>query len=174
MSLWVDRNRPNTIAKLTLHAEVNVKLFALSQSEDLPHLLFYGPPGAGKKTRVMALLREMYGPGAERIKLEHRTFKTASGKPIEISTLGSNYHIECNPSDVGNNDRFVIQEVIKEIASHSNLNAVASTGGKSFKVVLLTEVDRLSKQAQAGLRRTMEKYSAQCRIILLCNSPSKV
>ena len=41
-------------------------------------------------------------------------------------------------------------------------------------IVLLTEVDRLSKQAQAGLRRTMEKYSSQCRIILMCNSPSKI
>lgn len=40
--------------------------------------------------------------------------------------------------------------------------------------VILTEVDKLSKQAQAGLRRTMEKYSQQCRIILICNSPSKI
>lgn len=32
----------------------------------------------------------------------------------------------------------------------------------------------MSRQAQAGLRRTMEKYSAQCRIILICNSPSKI
>lgn len=41
-------------------------------------------------------------------------------------------------------------------------------------MVLLTEADRLSKQAQAGLRRTMEKYSSQCRIVLLCTSPSKI
>lgn len=121
----------------------------------------------------MALLREIYGIGAERIKLEHRQFKTPSNKVIEITTLGSNYHIECNPSDCGNNDRFVIQEVIKEIASHGTLQAGA-TGAKSFKVVVLTEVDLLSKQAQAGLRRTMEKYSSQCRIFLICNSASKI
>eukprot|EP01032_Pedospumella_encystans_P021205 gene21205-24067_t len=149
MSLWVDKNRPTTLGKLSLHADVNAKLLALSHGEELPHLLIYGPPGAGKKTRVMALMREIYGAGVERIKLEHRTFKTSSGKPIEIGTLGSNYHIECNPSDVGTNDRFVIQEVIKEIASHTNLSTTAQPGSRSFKIVLLTEVDRLSKQAQA-------------------------
>ena len=109
--------------------------------------------------------------------MEHRTFKTSTNKEVEIATLGSNYHIECNPSDAGNSDKFVIQEVIKEIASHSTLqsrNDNSSGVNRSFKVVILTEVDRLSKQAQAGLRRTMEKYSSQCRIILICNSPSKI
>ena len=81
----------------------------------------------------MALLREIYGPGVERIKLEHQSFKNPSNKIIEIVTLGSNYHIECNPSDAGNNDRFVIQEVIKEIASHGNLQSGVS-GGRGFKI----------------------------------------
>jgi replication factor C subunit 3/5 len=47
--------------------------------------------------------------------------------------IGSNYHIECNPSDVGNSDRFVVQEVIKEIAAHGNIQANA-VGSKAFKI----------------------------------------
>jgi replication factor C subunit 3/5 len=129
----------------------------------------------------MALLREMFGPGVERVRLEHRSLKTPSNRTVDVATIGSNYHIECNPSDAGNNDRFVVQEVIKEVASHGVLysgngggDGPSGASARSFKVVVLTEADRLSRQAQASLRRTMEKYSSVCRIVLLCESPSKI
>jgi len=171
MSLWVDKHRPKKLAKLDYHKQQAEHLELLVKGGDFPHLLVYGPPGAGKKTRVMALLRELYGNGVERLRIEHQNFVSPSQKKIEIITIASNYHIEVNPSDVGIYDRVVIQELIKTVASSNQLN---KEGQREFKVVVLTEVDKLTKDAQHALRRTMEKYMATCRVILVTNSTSKV
>lgn len=171
MSLWVDKYRPNSLAKLDFHKNLAVHLKKLAHSKDFPHLMFYGPSGSGKKTRIMCVLRELYGPGTEKLKIQQQTFTTPSNKKVEISIIASNYHIEVNPSDAGIYDRVVIQDLIKTVAQSHQLD---SGSQKEFKVVLLTEVDRLTKDAQHALRRTMEKYTATCRLILYCNSTSKV
>lgn len=171
MSLWIDKHRPSTFSKLTYHLEQSQNLKRLISSGDFPHMLIYGPPGAGKKTRISCLLRELYGASVEKLKLEQQTFLTPSKKKIEISTIGSNYHIEVNPSDAGINDRVVIQGLIKTTAQTHQFD---SSSQKSFKVVVLMETDKLTKDAQHALRRTMEKYVGSCRIILCCNSTSKV
>ncbi|KAL3880339.1 hypothetical protein ACJMK2_032587 [Sinanodonta woodiana] len=171
MSLWVDKHRPTSLNKLDYHKDQASRLKKLVQSGDFPHLLVYGPSGSGKKTRIMCLLRELYGSGVEKLRIEQNSFTTPSKKKIEISTISSNYHIEVNPSDAGNSDRVVIQELIKTVAQ---VNQLETSTQKEFKVVVLTEVDRLTKDAQHALRRTMEKYMATCRLILCCNSTSKV
>jgi len=171
MSLWVDKHRPKRLAKLDYHQEQAEHLGKLVKGGDFPHLLVYGPPGAGKKTRVMCLLREMYGAGVERLRIEHQSYLTPSKRKVEITTIASNYHIEVNPSDCGIYDRVVIQELIKTVAGAHQLN---TEGQREFKVVILTEVDRLTKDAQHALRRTMEKHMATCRVILVTNSTSKV
>ena len=69
--LWVDKYRPNTLDRLD-YDEISQQLKTLASEGSLPHMLFYGPSGAGKKTRIMALLRAIFGPSVQKIKMEHR------------------------------------------------------------------------------------------------------
>jgi replication factor C subunit 3/5 len=174
--LWVDKYRPSKIEDLTYHEDLSQRLDSLAaHPESMPHLFFYGPPGAGKKTRIAAMLRQLYGNGATKLKLDKRVFTTPTKRQVEINMVTSSFHIELSPGDAGLNDRYVVQDVIKEMASNKNIAAAAISNGKAeFKTVVLLEVDRLSRQAQAALRRTMEKYASTCRLILCCNSQSKV
>lgn len=171
MSLWVDKYRPKDFSKLDFHKEQATNLKNLVQQSDFPHLLVYGPSGAGKKTRIMCMLRELYGPGVERLRQETMSFTTPSNKKIELMSVSSNYHIEVNPTDVGVQDRVVIMELVKKVAQTHQID---SSGQREFKVIILNEVDGLTKDAQHGLRRTMEKYIQTCRIILVANSISRV
>ncbi|KAF5270290.1 hypothetical protein FQA39_LY08401 [Lamprigera yunnana] len=143
----------------------------LTQRGDFPHLLVYGPSGAGKKTRIMCILKELYGAGVDRLRMEQLNFTTPSKKKLEIMTVSSNYHIEVNPSDVGIYDRIVVMDLIKNVAQTQQLDI---NGQREFKVIILTDVDDLSKDAQNALRRTMEKYIANCRLILSANSTSRL
>jgi len=183
--LWVDKHRPHKLEDLSYHSEITQRLGSLATNPDsMPHLFVYGPSGSGKKTRIAALLRELYGPGADKLKLDKRTFTTPTKRTVEVNMVTSSYHIELSPGDAGLNDRFVVQDVIKEMASNKNIATAGVSGGNdsskpsgkkaAFKTVVLMEVDRLSRQAQAALRRTMEKYASSCRLILCCNSQSKV
>lgn len=172
--LWVDKYRPKTLENVIVHQDIAQNLKKLVTEQDCPHLLFYGPSGSGKKTLIMALLRQMFGTSAEKVKVENKTWKIDAGSrniDIELTTLSSTHHVELSPSDAGFRDRYIVQEIIKEMARNRPID---TTGKKGFKVLVLNEVDKLSREAQNALRRTMEKYSASCRLILCCNSSSKV
>ncbi|KAI7831986.1 activator 1 38 kDa subunit [Kickxella alabastrina] len=171
MALWVEKHRPNSLDKLSFHGDLTEHLKQLSSSGDLPHLLVYGPTGAGKRTRVAAILREIYGPGAEKLKVSQRIFETPSRRKMEINLISSNFHIEVNPSDAGIYDRVIIQDLIKEIAQTQQ---VATTSARKFKVVVVHEADALSRDAQHALRRTMEKYMGNMRVILCSSSTGKI
>lgn len=193
MALLVDKLRPRSLDALTFHHDLSERLSALvrllsphpidfpcrrdpnmstqASSPDFPHLLFYGPSGAGKKTRILATLRALYGSGAEKIKIDARVFTTSSNRKVEFNIVSSVYHLEITPSDVGNYDRVVIQDLLKEVAQTQQVDLTAK---QRFKVVVINEADGLSRDAQAALRRTMEKYSNNVRLILVANSTAGI
>ncbi|EJD06959.1 P-loop containing nucleoside triphosphate hydrolase protein [Fomitiporia mediterranea MF3/22] len=171
MTLWVDKYRPRTLDDLHYHQGLSARLRSLAASGDFPHMLFYGPSGAGKKTRIACTLRQLFGSGVEKLKIDQRVFLTPSKRKLDVNIVQSNFHIEITPSDVGIYDRVVIQEILKEIAQTQQVDLNAK---QRFKVVIINEADSLSRDAQAALRRTMEKYMSNMRIILCANSTSKL
>ncbi len=187
MALLVDKHRPRSLDQLTYHKDLSARLRSLvfppisplniylhssqAQSGDFPHLLVYGPSGAGKKTRIVATLKELYGPGVEKIKIDCRVFQTTSNRKLEFNIVASVYHLEITPSDVGSYDRVVVQDLLKEVAQTQQVDQSAK---QRFKVVVINEADHLTRDAQAALRRTMEKYSPNLRLILLANSTANI
>ena len=117
------------------------------------------------------MLRELYGPGVEKIKIDSRIFQTTTNRKLEFNIVASIYHLEITPSDVGNYDRVVVQDLLREVAQTQQVDQGAR---QRFKVVVINEADSLSRDAQAALRRTMEKYSPNLRLILLANSTSNI
>ena len=162
MSLWVDKYRPKTLKTLSHTEPLTALLNSLSQQpKDLPHLLFYGPNGSGKKTRCMTLLESIFGSGVYRLKIDIREFVTPSNRKLELNVVSSPYHLEITPSDMGNNDRIVIQELLKEVAQMEQVDFQESKDGLAhrYKCVVINEANSLTRDAQAALRRTMEKLS---------------
>lgn len=175
MSLWVDKYRPKRLDSLSYHDSITQSLTALASSGDFPHLLVYGPSGAGKKTRIYATLNELFGAQVEKMKIDVKTFTTSSNRKLEFNVLSSPYHLEITPSDMGNNDRVVIQDLLKDVASTEQVDFLNQAKPKHrFKVVLINEADSLSRDAQAALRRTMEKYSSNIRLIMVCNTIANI
>ena len=74
--------------------------------------------------------------------------------------------IELNASDERGID--IVRGKLKDFAR------AASFSGSDFKIIFLDEADSLTSDAQAALRRTMERYTQTCRFILSCNYSSKI
>ena len=98
------------------------------------------------------------------------TGKTTSALALSKEIFGKetwkqNFH-ELNASDergIG-----IIRGKIKDFAR------TAPLGETSFKIIFLDEADSLTSDAQAALRRTIEKYTHNCRFILSVNYSSKI
>lgn len=195
MSLWADKYRPKVLTKLSFHDDITDELTRLADSgPNFPHLLVYGPSGAGKKTRIMAMLRRLYSTNSvDNLKVDVKTFVTPSNRKLEFNVISSPCHMEITPSDMGNNDRVVIQDLLKEVGQTEALDFtglfhIAAKNGdndsketeesassqRKFKVVIINESEKLSRDAQAALRRTMERFSATIRLILICDSTSNI
>jgi replication factor C subunit 2/4 len=149
---WVERYRPKTISDVSHQDEVVDALRTAVSSGSLPHLLFYGPPGTGKTSTILALARDLYGPGLFKQRV-----------------------LELNASD--ERGISVVRDKIKMFAASAVSKVAEGPDGRTappFKLIILDEADSMTGDAQSALRRTMEKYTRVTRFCLICNYVSRI
>lgn len=142
---WIEKYRPTTFNEIIAHTEIINTLKIFIDNKCLPHLLFYGPPGSGKTTTITVTAKKLYG----------KYF------PYMV--------MELNASD----DRGieVVRNKIKQfvISKCAFFGETAEDKKNIFKLVILDETDAMTGDAQAILRKIVEKYTYNTRFCLICN-----
>lgn len=137
---WTEKYRPSRLEDLLSNERVKTTLDSYLAKRYLPNMLFYGSPGTGKTSTILATAKQLYGSAYRYMVLE------------------------LNASD----DRGigVVRKTIKNFAE-SKTPLMSNT--IQFKLVILDESDSMTKDAQAALRRMMEKFARTTRFCLICN-----
>ena len=148
---WIEKYRPKSLDEISHHRDIINMLKNCLQKNDMPHLLFHGPPGTGKTSSAIAICRELYG---------------AELFPSRV--------FELNASD----DRG-INAVRQKIKYYARLAAGAKTledGRKTpaFKIIILDEADSMTREAQDALRVIIEENSHVTRFIFICNYHNQI
>ena len=141
---WVEKYRPRVLDDVVNQQGIIKRLKQFIKDKSMPHLIFAGPAGTGKTTSALAMVRELYG----RKMAVNRTY------------------LELNASDARGID--VIRTYIKDFAK------ALPPADVPYKILILDEADNMTAPAQQALRRTMEKYTKNCRMVLICNYSNKI
>jgi hypothetical protein len=116
------------------------KLAGFISQNKIPHILFHGPSGGGKRTIVYKFVGDIYQNDKDLIKNYTMFADCAHGKGIKF-----------------------IREELKFFAK-TNVNI---QGSGHFKTIVLTNADKLTTDAQSALRRCIELFSHNTRFFII-------
>ncbi len=68
--MWTEKYRPQSLDEIVNQTEIVSRFKNFVSEKNLPHLLLVGPAGIGKTTSILALARDLYGPGYRNFILE--------------------------------------------------------------------------------------------------------
>lgn len=128
-------------------ASVKNKLDFFLHSKKIPHIIFHGPSGTGKRTIVNQFLSNIYGQDKAKMKSNIMFVNCAHGKGIKF-----------------------IREELKFFAKSN----IQFNCGVMFKTIVLLNADFLTIDAQSALRRCIELFSFNTRFFIIVENKHKL
>lgn len=125
---------------------VREKLYNFIKTKKVPHILFHGPSGSGKRTLVNEFVNRIYGGDTQKICEMTMFINCAHGKGIKF--------------------------VREELNMFAKMNINHHEG--QFKTIILSNADELTIDAQSALRRCIELYSHHTRFFVIIETQSKL
>jgi len=130
-----------------IHENIYSKLDYFYQTNKIPHIIFHGSSGSGKRTVVNNFLNKIYQNDNKKIKTNVMMVNCAHGKGIKF-----------------------IREELKFFAKTN----VHSNTGILFKTIVLLNADNLTIDAQSALRRCIELFSSNTRFFIIVENKHKL
>lgn len=143
---WSEKYRPGSINNIIYHEKITKAIVSYMDEKKLPHLLFYGPPGTGKTSCIVAIAKHYYGEDFQNMVL---ILNASEERGIET-----------------------VRNRIKQFVTTYGLAENKNT--PSFKLIILDEIDAMTDDAQAILRKVVEKYVNNVRFCFICNYLKKI
>ncbi len=137
----------NTKKTLNIHESIYAKLTHFHKTNKIPHLIFHGTSGSGKRTIVNNFLNMIYDENKPRMKSNIMIVNCAHGKGIKF-----------------------IRDELKFFAKTN----IQSNNGTLFKTIVLINADNLTIDAQSALRRCIEQFSFNTRFFIIIENKHKL
>ena len=129
-----------------INIDIKNRLDFFIASKKIPHILFHGPSGSGKRTLVFDFINRIY-----KNKEEKKQFV---------------FFVNCAH---GKGIKFIREEVKFFAKMHIN-----NFDGNKFKCIILCNADKLTIDAQSALRRCIELFSHNTRFFIIIEDKSKL
>ncbi|XP_073111617.1 replication factor C subunit 3-like isoform X1 [Elaeis guineensis] len=172
--VWAQKYRPKALKEFICNRDRAEELLRMVAKEPCSHFIFEGPPGVGKKTMVLAYLRDAFGP--EKLKtyneLKKIELKGEFFSSIDINVSISSQHVEVNLSDLHGYEKHVLASFIND--PHTPSGKAVHCDRTNCRAIVIHAADKLSTDAQHYLLWLMEKYQGCNKIFFFCSDASKL
>ncbi|MFX1449225.1 MAG: hypothetical protein ACFFCM_00200 [Promethearchaeota archaeon] len=168
--MWTEKYRPLSLDNLIIDVNTIQELKSFVREENIPHLMFIGPPGSGKMSAALCFIRDLYGNTYKSYFDEIDTLDSA-GFYENYKTMWfqlAKYEKNRRGKSGSPNRMQILQTIIR------NFPKFRSFGNIGFRILIINNSHLLPINTQQALRRMMEKSTKTFRLILLCKNLSNI